>query len=476
MPKVKEQALSSAIAASYSTDKELYAIRYKQGGRTVYSIAMSPAQIAAFIKKPDHTKATPGNRRIRPLHAKQFAQYLIQNEEWVAPAVILRAPSIFSFEADGAVSDMQFGILSYPVRNEGDIHILDGQHRILGFHLALEMIDLDLDKARAALATARRVDEGEDDARATIARLERVRERLYSERITVEIQVTDDVKASNQMFFDIADNQVGISASVKARFDTRKVLNRALEPILEHPLLLERVDLEASQLSRVNPNFLTASHVAEISRVVALGLEGRFGRRAEKEMKEATIAKDVKLFLDLIIRAFPILQSLMNGQTTPVLMRSTSMLSSAVFVRVLAGVYHDLVNKRGWQVEDVETFFANLAQHTNAPAHPNSIWKLHAPAESFAEGAWSPSGRRQDTKALFQAVTLWAVLDEPFVKEAPLPEPEPEEMTDQERLEAIDPSAGAGSFVLQAQEELAIEEIAKESKARGKARSTAKKK
>jgi hypothetical protein len=465
------------VAASYSTEKKLYAIRYKQGGRTVYSIAMTPAQIAATIKKPDHTKASEGNRKIRLPHAKAFARYVIDNEGWVSPGIILRAPSIFTFAKDDAIADMQFGVVSYPARSEGDIHILDGQHRILGFHEALEMVDEMLDKTRMQLATARRVGEGEKEARQEIMRLDGVRDRLYNERISVEIQVTDDMQTSRQMFFDIAENQLGITASVKARFDNRKVLNRALPDILDHPLLLERVDLEANQLSRSNPNFLTASHVAEISRVVMLGLEGRFGRRTEKELHEAEIAKSVRSFLDMATHSFPVLRSLQAGQIDALHLRAHSMLASAVFIRVLAGVYHDLTTKRGWAAGDVEAFFAALAQHTNAPAHANSIWKKHAPSEVFVEGSWSPSGRRQDTKALFQAVTLWAVLGEKFVHEAPQPAPEPEEPTDEERIAMLDPAAGTGAMLTGAAAEFALETdaIAKQSKARGKARSTAKK-
>ena len=38
--------------------------------------------------------------------------------------------------------------------------------------------------------------------------------------------VEDDSTAYKQMFFDIADNALGITSSVRARFDSRKVVNR----------------------------------------------------------------------------------------------------------------------------------------------------------------------------------------------------------------------------------------------------------
>src|SRR5690606_37760085 len=122
---------------------------------------MTPAQLASVVKKPDPDAVNPGNRRIRQSHAKDFATYLLDNDNWVSPGVILRAPSIFTFTPDGTIADMDFGVVGYAIRNEGDINILDGQHRILGFHLALERIDEQLDKLRTSLSAARRVEEGE---------------------------------------------------------------------------------------------------------------------------------------------------------------------------------------------------------------------------------------------------------------------------------------------------------------------------
>ena len=77
------------------------------------------------------------------------------------------------------------------------------------------------------------------------------------------------------MFFDIADNALGITSSVRARFDSRKVVNRGLEEVMKHALLKDRVDPEQDRMGRNNPNLMGAKHVAEIVRTLAVGIEGR---------------------------------------------------------------------------------------------------------------------------------------------------------------------------------------------------------
>lgn len=484
MASVKENAAATAVAASYSTDKQLFATRYKQGGRTVYAVALTPAQIAATVKRPDPLADNPGNRKIRLKHAQEFAAYFIEHENWVVPGVILRATNIFSFEANSDMADVQFGVLRYAERNQGDIHILDGQHRILGFHIALEVVDDLLDKARSQKATARRqeqvnVDDGklpagplERAAEAEIARLDKVRDRLYSERVSVEIQVTDDLTAYRQMFFDIAENAVGITHSVKARFDSRKVVNRALPAVLDHPLLAGRVDLETDRLPRASQNLLVARHVAETMRVANVGFDGRFGRRAEREMREAEVAKVSNDYFTLLTESFPTLMSVQLGQLLPDQLRATSLLGSPLFIRILAGAYFDLIFNHAWSRDQVGEFFTKLAPHTNAPAHANSIFQTRGPEGAYKDGALSPIGRRQDSRALMDAMVAWALDHESFLDAEPLPAPEPEVDED----EGIDFAPDHDTTKVQVAEQLEIANIAKESKARGRSRSTAKKK
>jgi hypothetical protein len=273
----------------YDTEDRFYATKYAQGGRKVFALDLSLAQVAAYLPEPDPNTRTEGNRRIRESHAKAFGTYVREQEDWVSPALLLRSPDIFKFEMKEEVAGTQFGILSVPRLARSDLRILDGQHRILGIHRAIQGIAGDLEKERDLLAKAKR----NEDPPAVIKQhadrikeLERQRARLGRERVSIQVIVEDESTAYKQMFFDIADNALGITSSVRARFDSRKVVHRAIEDVIKHALFAERVDMEQDRIGSNNPNLVGAKHVADIIRAVAVGVDGRVGRRLEDELRE----------------------------------------------------------------------------------------------------------------------------------------------------------------------------------------------
>jgi hypothetical protein len=425
----------------YDTDLRYYATRYKQGGRLVYALDLSLDQVRSLVPRPNPDEPTPGNRAIRPAHAASFARYIREHPDWVSPAMLFRAPNVFKFEAITHVAGAEFGVLSFPRTAAKDVKILDGQHRTLGFYIADETIDADLEKARNHLAAARRVDpQGvvTKEAQERVDELLRQRDRLAHERISLQIFIEDDPAAFKQMFFDIADNALGITASVKARFDTRKVVNRALEDVLEHPLLKGRVDLQSDRIGRGSKYLMTAKHVRELTNAVVVGLDGRVSKRQEATWKESDVAARTKEFLDLLVDTYTPLRAIVLGQLLPDDLRKSSLLGSILTMRILAGVYHDLQGEEHqWSKADVREYLHRLAPHMEAPVYPGSIWLERAPEGSFTNGAVSPSGRRQDLKGLKNALVSWALDRETFIDQPPAPRPEPV-------AEWVDPELGAG--------------------------------
>ena len=457
-----------APISGYTTDERFIATRYKQGGRTVYLVALTPDQVINNIPRPNPDAPNPGNRKIRINHARGFANYYLEHDNWVIPGLILRAPAIFDFEESLDVGDANigFGVLSYPKRSRTDIQILDGQHRILGFHLALDMITEQIDKARDHRQRAERT-EGKNskvakDALKEIERLERKRDRFVQERVAVEIQVTDNMQQYRQMFFDIADNALGISASVKALFDKRKVVNRALALVTEHPLLKGRVDPENDRLGRTGPYLLSARHVTEIIRSAQVGIEGRIGKVMEKELSEVEVAQNAEAFLDLLVASFPQLAAVEAGTLLPDRLRQTTILGSPLFLRILAGTYFELKNRHAFSNQMVGDYFTALAQHVAAPVHANSIWIKHTPEETFNLGSTGPNGRRQDIVNLSEAIWGWAVDKAPFVYAAPEPAPVPEVDED----EGIDFAPDHDTKALEVEVRNEVEDISKAARAK----------
>lgn len=395
----------------YDSDERFYATRYNQGERTVFSLDLSLTQIASLIPPPTAGKAAEGNRMVKEAHARAFGEYVRTKKDWVAPALVLRAPDIFKFEVRETIGGTQFGVLAFPKLASTDLRILDGQHRILGVHLAILGIADDLERARSLLAMAKRSEENPTviaEHQKRIDDLMAQRERFSKERTSLQIFVEDDQQAYKQMFFDIADNALGITSSVRARFDSRKVVNRSLEEVMKHALLKGRVDPEQDRIGRNNPNLLGAKQVAEIVRTLVVGIDGRIGRRLEDELSEDALVQKTNDFLDVLLEAFPPLARVADGELSPEDLRKTSMLGSTVMLRVLAGVYTELTERRAFDDDDVVEYFSKLATHMEGPATEDSIWIAHMDDEVFAPGAIAPRSRRQDLKALRDTLVKWA--------------------------------------------------------------------
>lgn len=390
----------------YESEVRFFATHYKQGGRTVYSLDLSVAQIVNLLPAPDPDRPSPGNRRITPQHAAAFGEYIRLNPEWIAPALVLRGPSSFEFTAIESIEGAEFGVVSIPTLAVADLHILDGQHRILGMHMAWRAIAEELDKARDQLAKARKGGDANlvDHYQSVIKELNAQRKRFERERCSIQLFVETHQLAYQQMFYDIADNALGITASVRARFDTRKITNRVLNDVMLHPLLAGRVDMERDRLGRVNPNFLSAKHVADIVRIIAVGLEGRISRRLESELHEDELVTRTTEFFDTLVDGFHQLTQVKDGAVSPAELRQFSMLGSPVTIRVLAGAFFEL-RAHGKDRGEIEEYFERLDPFLSAPA--TDFLAKRTGDNVFSEGALSPSSRRQDLKEFRNALTEW---------------------------------------------------------------------
>lgn len=448
-------AKSAQSQIGYSTEDRIPATRYKQGKRTVYGFYLSPGEIVNMIRRPDPEASNPGNRKIRPKHAADFADYYLEQEHWVSPGIILRAPDVFNFESDGA---LPFGDLAMPRRLQAETQILDAQHRILGFHIALDKIQKRISDAKNFRAKAIKQEQGDvgaavvREAEAAVASAEALLDRFYNERVSVELHITDDLTEYRQMFFDIAENQLGITAAVRARFDNTKVVNRALAPVMDHPLFAGRIDIENDRVGSTSTFLVSAKHVVEIIRSTVVGADGRIGKVMERDLSDLAVSQKAIAFLDLALDSFAQYQALVAGQVMPETLRATGMLGSPATMRMLASVYHDLrSDKHGWDDDMVKSYFKALEPHLSDRAHANSIWiermpqadSKGRPLEPFRLDAYGPDVRRQNIAAATDTLVDWAILGKkgaPWVwqkpKEAPEPELTAEEVEDAEVLAA----------------------------------------
>jgi DNA-sulfur modification-associated len=410
------------VPSGYGASDQFWATRFRQGDRLVYGIELSLVELAAYIREPNPDHPEEGNRRITLSHASGFGRYIREHSGWVSPALLLRAPEgVLEFEVKAKTpGGAEFGLLSIPRNARDELRILDGQHRVLGVHLALRAMSSDMDKARGLVAAAR----GSSDPavvrqhEASLKALRSERDRLNNERIAVQIVIEDNPVEFRQIFDDIAENAKGISGSVKVRFDNRKVVNRALPEVLEHPLLKGHVDYEVDRITNRNArSLLTAKHVADIVRAVEVGVTGRLSRRQEQELDENDVAEHAIGFLNVLIEAFPDLHSVAAGDLSPADLRPRSLLGSAPILRAFAGAYFTLV--RDPLAEDTMSpvaliaFLGKLSNFMDAPVPEGSPWLnvLYREDEPplIAVGAMAPRTANSGAlRVLTSTVVDWA--------------------------------------------------------------------
>lgn len=410
---MEAQVTNPTLVTGYDPELKFFSTRYHQGGRTVYSMDLSLSQVASLLPAPDPNNPSPGNREIRVPHASGFAQYIREREDWVAPAIVLRAPNMFDFLPIESIEGAEFGIISFPRLAVNDLHILDGQHRTLGIHMAIKGVANDLDKARSALASAKKTDAFEGviaSMKRQVDGIVKQRKRFDNERMSIQIFVEEQMESYQQMFYDIADNALGITGSVKTRMDSTKVVNRAFRLIVLHPLIVDRIDMEKDILGRNNQNFLSAKHVVDMVRIVNVGLEGRVTKRLEDELKEDDLARKANAFLDLLVESFSQLAGVAEGKVQPAALRQSSMLGSPVTLRTLAGVYFDLI-ACGMPEEEIGQFFKTLDPHMSTAA--TDEWVEAVDNDLYFVGGLASSSRRQDLKLLKSILVGWALTELP---------------------------------------------------------------
>jgi hypothetical protein len=164
-----------------------------------------------------------------------------------------------------------------------------------------------------------------------------------------------------------------------------------------------------------------AKHVAEIVRTLAVGIDGRIGKRLEDALRVDELVQMTNSFFDTLLSAFPELAALADDETTPEELRRTSLLGSTIVLRVLAGVYELLVHQQKWDEDAVAEFFAKLEPHMDGPVTAGSIWTDHVSDDVFSEGAFAPCSRRQNLKILRDTIYAWAITEPDWLEETAAP-------------------------------------------------------
>lgn len=388
-----------------------------QGGRTHYTIVVPVQRVTSFLPIPDPAKPFEDNRQVRVKHAEKFGDYVRTRPDWHSgPLTVRTLTGVVHFNQFKGFppGPVLFGTLQVPRGRSTEFRIIDGQHRVLGIEtLRRKIADEKFEKSnRLELARSSGQRDQIHSLEAQLDEVKRVEKRLREESITVDLVIENDTRKARQVFVDVADNALGIPRPVRARFDMEKVVNRAMGELLSDPpqLLQGKVDDQKDRISGSNPNFIGAGTLADVVRILKVGVNGRISRVQEDELQAADLARDCREFFNLLSDTFEILGQLKNDEVDSQQLRESSLLGSTTMLRILAGVYHQVRSEKG--IAAAANLLRKIAPHTHGPIQSSTpsglLWINCGSQETFVEGAMAPGARAQQVREAVEVISSWA--------------------------------------------------------------------
>ena len=419
--------LKGKVLTGYNREDTFIATRKYMGGRPVFHLDMCIAQLTSGVDAPPVGVVQDDNRIVKESRGRLFRDYVNSNREWASPSLLLWCPiGILGFdpwsEINERVNDpsVVLGVLSVPRNSRQSIKILDGQHRILGFHFWMDQLNKELQSSKMNLAEATKSEQPQviEMARERVLQAEENMERSIKESIGIDILICSSSKEARQIFADIANNAQGMVKALAIGFDQSKLVNRVTSHIASespHPLLAGRVDFNKDRITKESEMLISAKTLADSIRALAVGITGRISRVQEVEGSDEDVAQRARKFLDAMQVAFK------ADFAKPVReFRESSLLSSGTMFRVLAGAWFELTSpttpqgkpmKPRMSVEDATEFFASLAPHMAIPIKTGNKWLTTDVFPSPANGSvvTAPGSRNQELKKLTLEITNWAL-------------------------------------------------------------------
>lgn len=387
-----------------------------QGDRVHYFVVVPVQRVLSILPTPDPATPFEDNRQVNQAHAAKFGEYLRRQPNWHSGPLTARTTNgvvefdPFSGQSDGPI---KFGALRIPRNRINEFRIVDGQHRVFGVSILKNKLADESFERSDRLAKARK--SGQKDQIPQLEKdldsIKQVQERLRNEAIAIDILVEDDTTKARQVFVDVADNARGIPKVVRARFDMTKVVNRAMAELLGNPpeLLKGRVDNQKDRISGSNENLIGAGTLAEIIRMLTVGL-GKVSGSMEKSLEASRLAEDGRNFFNILESTFPELKEVSDGVMSPQQLRCSSLLGSSTMLRVLAGVYFEVRSCRGEAA--AAGLLRKLSNHTAAPIDVETasgrLWANCGSQESFIHGAMAPGARAQQIRDAVLSIASWA--------------------------------------------------------------------
>lgn len=373
LPKCAMLVYASASEGRNQLAIEIPAVRFNQGGRTVYAASPTIAQLLDIVPIRQNTGVIEdANRRLFESHAKAFGDYILVTEDWVSGALMLGCPpSELEWSPGGRAGTYGKVRLANGIREQ--VKLFDGQHRRYGLAVAVQREMMDLEAMEATMSEAPDPEQVEADISERKERLD----TLLGETIPIIIYEENDLVELQQMFADISHVRVPDPITV-ARFDRRNPFNLAAYQLAnDHPALKDRVEMERNTLTPQSNKLITLNQLGSVLAVLFRGIGAR-NRAVEIDSDNERASKVIydrgKQFFDDISESSEALRAVAHGSIEPLDARQKGSLTTNVtMLKVFAGIWHDLVITQNEDRGKVVRYMATLPEYAK-DVDKNAVW------------------------------------------------------------------------------------------------------
>ena len=368
---------------------QLPAHRFRQGNRDVYYFTLDLATLDGMLpQRIDDSVVREANRRLTPSHARNIQQYLEDRDNWLLGALLLGiAPNALEFEPyqdlEGNEYSPNFGELRILINRANTMRIFDGQHRRRALQDTLDRLGNEGNQADKLV-------------------------ELHRSSVPLILYAEDDIGALRQMFTD-ASRTKRIEANVVTRFDKRDPFNLAAMHLVDESKLFHgRVEMDGTTVPRGSRALISVNQLAQALRVMTVG----YGKRVSRvqsglymqnldQLYESCLAWSDDFMPNARWEYAGLLSGEITSQDIP-FCRQESLAYSTIFMRILAGCYHD------WIAEEEDwTPLYNFLQAASLEAGGGQ-GTLLVEAGAMLPGDTVPSGRRQEVEGAIRYIVRMA--------------------------------------------------------------------
>lgn len=414
-------AVERETLSGYTPGKQLAAQRIIRNGRPVFLVSLPIELVSIHLPIPDPHNPFELNRLVLESRAKAFGRYWVEHpDSWTVPPLLVDTSALLEFEPRREiVRGAEWGVLLLPNTSSHSLRILDGQHRILGWHLKLNELTDHQAKFLQRQMVARK--EGDKDAEARAKegqeRTERLLQRMRDEQVTLEI-LTGISEAEHKNFFvTVTKNAKGINRSEEHRMDESgldSIAARELSADLD--LLDGKIEERRPSALKNSRHLMSLKNLCDIVRHTAVGINGRISAARQRTLRVDEMTAVSRAFFDGMVDTVPAIKAVSRGEMLAKDLRKESLFGSVTIWRCLAGAYFVLAVEADegtltWKPEGHRQFVDMVKALTpymsikDKHLVHNEKWV----ATRFVnDGELAPRSRQQDLKGLTDLFVLWA--------------------------------------------------------------------